>query len=114
MHEVEVFHGSNIFFGVGRRFGDIIEAIHMGGSGGNEQTLYATMKLNSPAMIPGILTEGVYRTKYTINVMENMSGLENSFPVTNPTTIIFFPIHMETFSSYICYSCFFFFYLKEL
>ncbi|WZZ22687.1 hypothetical protein YC2023_124074 [Brassica napus] len=49
------------------RFEDIIEVIHIGGSDGNEQTLYATMELNSPAMIPGILTEGVYGTKYTIN-----------------------------------------------
>ncbi|XP_018443312.1 uncharacterized protein LOC108815160 [Raphanus sativus] len=49
------------------RFGDMIEAIHMGGTEGTGQNLYATMLLNSPSKIPEILMEGVFRTKYTIN-----------------------------------------------
>ncbi|KAF8055516.1 hypothetical protein N665_1292s0013 [Sinapis alba] len=50
-----------------RRFGEIIVAINMGGAGENEQTLYATMELNCASRIPDILTEGIYRTKFTIN-----------------------------------------------
>ncbi|CAH8328001.1 unnamed protein product [Eruca vesicaria subsp. sativa] len=50
-----------------RTFGEIIVAIHMGGAGANEQTLYATMELNSPAMIPQILIAGLDRTKFIIN-----------------------------------------------
>ncbi|KAF3503868.1 hypothetical protein F2Q69_00045080 [Brassica cretica] len=48
-----------------RRFGEIVEAIHMGGAGENEQTLYATMQLSSVSKVPDILTED--RTQYIIN-----------------------------------------------
>ncbi|KAF2570019.1 hypothetical protein F2Q70_00006352 [Brassica cretica] len=48
-----------------RRFGEIVEAIHMGGAGENEQTLYATMQLSSVSKVPEILTED--RTQYIIN-----------------------------------------------
>ncbi|KAL0856834.1 hypothetical protein Bca101_061988 [Brassica carinata] len=44
-----------------RRFGEIIEVIYMGGAGGNGQTLYATMELNSASQFPETLT------KYNIN-----------------------------------------------
>ncbi|XP_018443311.1 uncharacterized protein LOC108815158 [Raphanus sativus] len=50
------------------RFGEIIEAIHMGGAGRTGQTLYAAaMVLNSPAMIPAIIMEGISTTKFSIN-----------------------------------------------
>ncbi|KAG2243323.1 hypothetical protein Bca4012_024266 [Brassica carinata] len=51
-----------------RRFGDIVEAIHMGGVGGTDQALYARMVLRSAAKIPEIVDddEGC-RTKFTIN-----------------------------------------------
>ncbi|KAL0735955.1 hypothetical protein Bca4012_012165 [Brassica carinata] len=50
-----------------RRFGEIIEAIKMGGAGGDGQTLYATMELTCASYVPEILSQGVYRTKYSIN-----------------------------------------------
>lgn len=64
------FHGrlSSIHFWRCRRFGDIVEAIHMGGVGGKDQALYARMVLRSAAKIPEIVSddEGC-RTKFTIN-----------------------------------------------
>lgn len=54
-------------FGVFRRFGDIIEAIHMPGMEGNEQALFAKMVLHSAVKIPEIVTTGITRTKYIIN-----------------------------------------------
>ncbi|KAF8085600.1 hypothetical protein N665_0658s0002 [Sinapis alba] len=50
-----------------RRFGDIVEAIHMGGVGGKDQALYARMVLRSAAKIPEIVSDEGCRTKFTIN-----------------------------------------------
>ncbi|KAJ0229055.1 hypothetical protein HA466_0319390 [Hirschfeldia incana] len=50
-----------------RRFGDIVEAIHMGGVGGKDQALYARLVLRSAAKIPEILNGEGCRTKFTIN-----------------------------------------------
>ncbi|CAH2072835.1 unnamed protein product [Thlaspi arvense] len=51
-----------------RRYGEIIEAIEMGGKEGNEQVLYAKMVLRSAATIPEIVENGGdTRNKFTIN-----------------------------------------------
>ncbi|CAH8325024.1 unnamed protein product [Eruca vesicaria subsp. sativa] len=50
-----------------RRFGDIVEAIHMGGVGGRNQALHARMVLRSAAKIPEILNDEECRIKFTIN-----------------------------------------------
>ncbi|KAL0728172.1 hypothetical protein Bca4012_024265 [Brassica carinata] len=46
-----------------RRFGDIVEAIHMGGVGGKDQAMYASMVLRSAAKIPEIINDGVDKDK---------------------------------------------------
>ncbi|KAF3541844.1 hypothetical protein F2Q69_00018758 [Brassica cretica] len=50
-----------------RIFGDIVEAIHMGGVKRKDQAMYACMVLRSAAKIPEIVSDGLDRTKFTIN-----------------------------------------------
>ncbi|KAF2561760.1 hypothetical protein F2Q70_00014280 [Brassica cretica] len=51
-----------------RRFGDIVEAIHMGGVGGKDlQALYARMVLRSASKIPEIVKDEACPTKFAIN-----------------------------------------------
>ncbi|ESQ41309.1 hypothetical protein EUTSA_v10015793mg [Eutrema salsugineum] len=51
-----------------RRFGEIIESIHMPGVEGNGQALYAKMVLHSASKIPEIVENGGdTKTKFTIN-----------------------------------------------
>lgn len=57
----------SIFFWCRRRYGDIIEAIHMGAGGGYGQALCARMVLHSAAKVEEILNDGVFSTKFTIN-----------------------------------------------